>query len=87
MDILVIYLNHSQIFKLDFRENILLDIVYGGAVVGVTVGGFIMLLWLREQFTIHGGPDWLNDQDNNIQAIQVDVFIRNLIAHRVSSTE
>ncbi|XP_047132689.1 E3 ubiquitin-protein ligase MARCHF6 isoform X1 [Hydra vulgaris] len=65
-------------------ENILLDIVYGGVVVGITVSSFIMLLWLREQFTIHGGPDWLNDQDN-VQAIQIDIFIRNLIARRLNN--
>ena len=53
--------------------------MFGAVVVAVSVGGFILLLWLREQIYLHGGPDWLNENDQNIPPFQLEVFLENLI--------
>ena len=61
-----------------------MDCLLGALVVAISVGGFIMLLWLREQIVIHGGPDWLNQQDQEVEVLQLDAVIRNLFGNRVS---
>ena len=46
------------------------------------MGGFILLLWLREQILVHDGPEWLIDaEDGNV--FQLDVFVVNYIQNRV----
>lgn len=51
-------------------DKIVVDIVQGCLVVGCTLCAFISLVWLREQVTHGGGPDWLNlpQQQNGDQA-------------------
>ena len=41
------------------RENMVMDSLYGFAVVSCTLVAFISLVWLREQILLGGGPDWL----------------------------
>jgi len=62
-------------------ENIFTDCLLGVVVVALSVGGFIMILWLREQIYIHGGPEWLNEQEDNVQPFQIEVFIANLLGN------
>ena len=40
------------------------DILQGMLVVGSTLCAFVSLVWLREQVTHGGGPDWLDDDAN-----------------------
>ncbi|XP_071816977.1 E3 ubiquitin-protein ligase MARCHF6-like [Apostichopus japonicus] len=51
-------------------EKMAVDIVQGCLVVACTLCAFISLVWLREQVTHGGGPDWLNlpPQQNEAQA-------------------
>ena len=61
-----------------FSDNITNDILYGCAVVTLTLLAFIGLVWLREQIVHGGGPDWLdmdfdapnNANNNNINQVQ-----------------
>lgn len=66
-----------------FRENAFTDCLFGSLVVAVSVGGFIMVLWLREQILVHGGPDWLNDGNENHPPFRLDEFIMNLVRNQV----
>jgi len=59
-------------------EDILFDCLFGAIVVGVSIGGFILILWLREQIILHGGPEWLNANDQELRFFQVDNIIRNV---------
>lgn len=59
-------------------EDILLDCLFGAIVVGVSIGGFILILWLREQIILHGGPEWLNANDQELHFFQFDNIIRNV---------
>lgn len=45
------------------RENLASDCFQGCFVVTCTLCAFISLVWLREQILHGGGPDWL-EQDN-----------------------
>lgn len=59
-------------------EDILLDCLFGAIVVGVSIGGFILILWLREQIILHGGPEWLNANDQELHFFQLDNIVRNI---------
>lgn len=59
-------------------EDILFDCLFGAIVVGVSIGGFILILWLREQIILHGGPEWLNANDQELRFFQVDNILRNV---------
>ena len=59
-------------------EDIVLDCLFGAVVVGVSIGGFILILWLREQIILHGGPEWLNANDQELHFLQFDNIIRNI---------
>lgn len=63
-------------------ESIFMDCVFGALVVSVSIGGFIMLLWLREQVVVHGVPNWLNDQDPEVQGFRFIAIFRNLFGNR-----
>ena len=54
-------------------------------VVGASVGGFILLLWLREQILVHEGPEWLIDAEEG-NVFQLDAFIVNFIQNRVKAS-
>lgn len=60
-------------------ENAFTDCLFGVIVVAASVGGFIFLLWLREQILVHGGPDWLNDADDEQPPVQLDAFLVDLV--------
>lgn len=47
-------------------DNLLADSFYGCCVVTCTLCTFISLVWLREQILHGGGPDWLDQDNNNI---------------------
>merc|ERR1712142_557039 len=59
-------------------EDILLDCLFGAIVVGVSIGGFILILWLREQIILHGGPEWLNANDQEFHFFQFNNVLRNI---------
>jgi len=40
-------------------SNLLSDCLKGCFMVGCSICAFIVLVWLREQIVVHGGPDWL----------------------------
>ena len=42
-------------------ESVVTDILQGVLVVGSTLCAFVSLVWLREQVTHGGGPEWLED--------------------------
>ena len=46
------------------------------------MGGFILLLWLREQILVHDGPEWLIDEEDG-NVFQLDVFVVNFIQNQV----
>ena len=39
---------------------------------------FIVLVWLREQIVIHGGPDWLEGQGEPLRQINLPGVARGL---------
>ncbi|KAH8019968.1 hypothetical protein HPB51_023633 [Rhipicephalus microplus] len=50
-------------------ENLLSDSLYGCCIVTCTLCAFISLVWLREQ-VIHGeGPDWLEQDPQNVEGL------------------
>lgn len=55
-------------------ENLLADSFYGCCVVTCTLCTFISLVWLREQILHGGGPDWLDQNQDGAQ--QLDLFMR-----------
>jgi E3 ubiquitin-protein ligase MARCH6 len=60
-------------YRFILRENITTDILQGCAVVTVTLLAFIGLVWLREQILHGGGPEWLeNEQQQQQQPNQAD---------------
>ena len=61
-----------------------MDCLLGALVVATSMGAFILLLWLREQIVIHGGPDWLNNQEEGLQVPQLDGIFRARFLNRVS---
>jgi len=63
-------------------ENIFMDCLLGALVVATSMGAFILLLWLREQIVIHGGPDWLNNQEEGLQVPQLDGIFRARFLNR-----
>ena len=46
--------------------------------VGCSVCAFIVLVWLREQITVHGGPDWLEAQDEPLPQLNLPGVARGL---------
>ncbi|XP_071785364.1 E3 ubiquitin-protein ligase MARCHF6-like [Asterias amurensis] len=51
-------------FEVFSLESVVTDILQGMLVVGSTLCAFVSLVWLREQVTHGGGPDWLDDDAN-----------------------
>ena len=39
--------------------------------VGCSICAFIVLVWLREQIVVHGGPDWLEGQAEPIRQMNL----------------
>lgn len=50
-------------------DNIINDILQGGFVVLCSLAAFISLVWLREQILSGGGPDWLENIDQENQNV------------------
>ena len=59
-------------------ENIISDIFHGGFVVLCSLGGFISLVWLREQILSGGGPDWLEQNDQPRQQERPRRVLQNI---------
>ena len=39
--------------------------------VGCSICAFIVLVWLREQIVVHGGPDWLDAEADPLQQLNL----------------
>ena len=56
------------------------DCLKGCFVVGCSVCAFIVLVWLREQIVVHGGPDWLEGQVEPVRQMNLPAAARGWFA-------
>lgn len=56
-------------YILNIRDNVPTDILQGCVVVLCTLCAFIGLVWLREQILHGGGPDWLEQELNEVNSM------------------
>eukprot|EP00111_Clytia_hemisphaerica_P002627 TCONS_00007456-protein len=63
-------------------ENAFTDCLFGIVVVASSVGGFILLLWLREQILVHGGPEWLVEAEGGPHP-QFDAMVVNFFQNQL----
>ena len=47
--------------------------------VGCSICAFIVLVWLREQIVVHGGPDWLEGQAEPIREMNLPGVARGFL--------
>eukprot|EP00794_Sanderia_malayensis_P019103 gene19103-21018_t len=59
-------------------SNLLSDCLKGCCVVGCSICAFIVLVWLREQIVVHGGPDWLEAPAEPLRPMNLQGVARGL---------